>query len=55
MDSFQEEGDPVVLVDEHLAPILAGIYMLFTNILLLNLLIAMFSYTFEKVQENTDR
>lgn len=34
--------------------LLAG-YMLFTNILLLNLLIAIFSYTFERVQEDSDK
>ncbi|XP_052774542.1 transient receptor potential cation channel subfamily M member-like 2 isoform X2 [Mya arenaria] len=36
-------------------PILLGIYMIIANVLLLNLLIAMFSYTFSKVQDNTDR
>ena len=30
------------------------LYMLFANVLLLNLLIAMFSNTFQKVQENTE-
>ncbi|XP_013398789.1 transient receptor potential cation channel subfamily M member 2 [Lingula anatina] len=35
-------------------PILLGLYILFTNILMFNLLIAMFSYTFDKVKENTD-
>ncbi|XP_074622988.1 transient receptor potential cation channel subfamily M member-like 2 isoform X1 [Acropora palmata] len=34
--------------------LLAG-YMLFTNVLLLNLLIAIFSYTFERVQEDSDK
>ncbi|XP_036388183.1 transient receptor potential cation channel subfamily M member 4-like [Megalops cyprinoides] len=34
--------------------ILLVVYLLVTNILLLNLLIAMFSYTFSKVQENSD-
>ncbi|XP_033100603.1 transient receptor potential cation channel subfamily M member-like 2 [Anneissia japonica] len=34
--------------------LLAG-YMLFSNVLLLNLLIAMFSYTFSAVQDNTDQ
>ncbi|XP_078660979.1 transient receptor potential cation channel subfamily M member-like 2 isoform X2 [Branchiostoma floridae x Branchiostoma belcheri] len=43
-----EEGTYVV-------PVLLGLYMLVTNVLLLNLLIAMFGYTFEKVQENTDK
>ncbi|XP_051695884.2 transient receptor potential cation channel subfamily M member 2 isoform X1 [Oryctolagus cuniculus] len=31
------------------------LYLLFTNILLLNLLIAMFNYTFQQVQEHTDQ
>nr|XP_034318676.1 transient receptor potential cation channel subfamily M member 2-like [Crassostrea gigas] len=30
-------------------------YMLFTNLLLVNLVIAMFSYTFERVQENSEK
>ncbi|XP_076852322.1 transient receptor potential cation channel subfamily M member 4-like isoform X2 [Brachyhypopomus gauderio] len=34
--------------------VLLSVYLLVTNILLLNLLIAMFSYTFNKVQENSD-
>ncbi|KAJ8364315.1 hypothetical protein SKAU_G00131460 [Synaphobranchus kaupii] len=34
--------------------ILLVVYLLVTNILLLNLLIAMFSYTFSKVQDNSD-
>uniref|UniRef100_A0A673H0C4 Transient receptor potential cation channel subfamily M member 4-like n=1 Tax=Sinocyclocheilus rhinocerous TaxID=307959 RepID=A0A673H0C4_9TELE len=34
--------------------ILLSIYLLVTNILLVNLLIAMFSYTFNKVQEHSD-
>ncbi|KAI8496650.1 Transient receptor putative cation channel sub M member 2 [Branchiostoma belcheri] len=39
----------------YVVPVLLGLYMLVTNVLLLNLLIAMFGYTFEKVQENTDK
>ncbi|XP_041118797.1 transient receptor potential cation channel subfamily M member 2 [Polyodon spathula] len=35
--------------------ILLCIYLLFANILLLNLLIAMFNYTFQDVQDNTDK
>ncbi|KAM9804599.1 transient receptor potential cation channel subfamily M member 2-like [Neosynchiropus ocellatus] len=31
------------------------VYLLFANILLLNLLIAIFNFTFEEVQDNTDR
>ncbi|CAB4001045.1 transient receptor potential cation channel subfamily M member 2-like, partial [Paramuricea clavata] len=38
-----------------LGPALLGVYMLFTNVLLLNLLIAIFNYTFEKIQEGSDR
>ncbi|XP_072166948.1 transient receptor potential cation channel subfamily M member 5-like [Diadema setosum] len=34
--------------------ILLAVYMLISNVLLLNLLIAMFSYTFSTVQDNTD-
>ncbi|WAR05148.1 TRPM8-like protein [Mya arenaria] len=37
-----------------LVPIMMGIYMMIANVLLLNLLIAMFSNTFRKVQDNTD-
>ncbi|XP_076008094.1 transient receptor potential cation channel subfamily M member 4-like [Genypterus blacodes] len=37
-----------------LVVILLVVYLLVTNILLINLLIAMFSYTFNKVQENSD-
>nr|6CO7_A Chain A, Predicted protein [Nematostella vectensis]6CO7_B Chain B, Predicted protein [Nematostella vectensis]6CO7_C Chain C, Predicted protein [Nematostella vectensis]6CO7_D Chain D, Predicted protein [Nematostella vectensis] len=38
-----------------LSPLLLAIYMVFTNILLLNLLIAIFNYTFERVQEDSDK
>ncbi|KAK7112164.1 hypothetical protein V1264_011657 [Littorina saxatilis] len=34
-------------------PILLAVYMILTNILLVNLLIAMFSYTFQTVQDNS--
>ncbi|XP_052693640.1 transient receptor potential cation channel subfamily M member 2-like [Crassostrea angulata] len=34
---------------------IVAIYMLFSNILLVNLVIAMFSYTFERVQENSEK
>ncbi|KAF3699526.1 Transient receptor potential cation channel subfamily M member 4 [Channa argus] len=37
-----------------LVVILLATYLLFTNIVLVNLLIAMFSHTFSKVQENSD-
>ncbi|XP_062614395.1 transient receptor potential cation channel subfamily M member-like 2 isoform X2 [Saccostrea cucullata] len=41
-------------VSRYAVPILMGFYVLFSNILLLNLLIAMFSYTFEITQKDTD-
>ena len=37
-----------------LSPIFLGVYILITNILMFNLLIAMFSYTFQKVQIKTN-
>ncbi|XP_052254802.1 transient receptor potential cation channel subfamily M member-like 2 [Dreissena polymorpha] len=36
-------------------PFMMGIYLLFSNILLLNLLIAMFSYTFTRIHEHSDK
>lgn len=42
-------------VSRYAVPILMGFYVLFCNILLLNLLIAMFSNTYQIVQENTDQ
>ncbi|XP_052253944.1 transient receptor potential cation channel subfamily M member-like 2 isoform X2 [Dreissena polymorpha] len=42
-------------VGKVVVPILMGVYMMFANVLLLNLLIAMFSYTFQRVQDNTDK
>ncbi|XP_043939343.1 transient receptor potential cation channel subfamily M member 4-like isoform X2 [Protopterus annectens] len=58
-------NDPVELINGELPPcaniyanwlviLLLVIFLLVTNILLLNLLIAMFSYTFSKVQGNSD-
>ncbi|XP_033724836.1 transient receptor potential cation channel subfamily M member-like 2 isoform X2 [Pecten maximus] len=41
-------------VGSFVVPWLMGLYVLFSNILLLNLLIAMFSYTFELTQLETD-
>ncbi|XP_074649507.1 transient receptor potential cation channel subfamily M member-like 2 isoform X2 [Tubulanus polymorphus] len=38
-----------------LAPALFAVYMILTNVLLLNLLIAMFSYTFQTVQDNSEK
>ncbi|XP_068559379.1 transient receptor potential cation channel subfamily M member 2 [Cebidichthys violaceus] len=40
---------------EWLTIILLCVYLLFANILLLNLLIAIFNFTFQTVQDNTDR
>ncbi|XP_069388931.1 transient receptor potential cation channel subfamily M member 2 isoform X2 [Paralichthys olivaceus] len=40
---------------EWLTIIMLCIYLLFANILLLNLLIAIFNFTFQQVQDNTDR
>ncbi|XP_078329891.1 transient receptor potential cation channel subfamily M member 2-like [Crassostrea virginica] len=34
---------------------ITGVYLLFSNLLLVNLVIAMFSYTFERVQENSEK
>ncbi|KAH3703633.1 hypothetical protein DPMN_078672 [Dreissena polymorpha] len=36
-------------------PIMMAIYLLFSNILMLNLLIAMFSYTFNKIHERSEK
>ncbi|XP_059152108.1 transient receptor potential cation channel subfamily M member-like 2 isoform X2 [Physella acuta] len=41
-------------VGKYFVPILLGLYILMTNVLLLNLLIAMFSFTFQQIQDNTD-
>ncbi|OAF71847.1 hypothetical protein A3Q56_00397 [Intoshia linei] len=37
-----------------LTPIMLGLYILITQVLMFNLVIAMFSYTFSKIQDNTD-
>ncbi|KAH3703627.1 hypothetical protein DPMN_078666, partial [Dreissena polymorpha] len=36
-------------------PIMMAVYLLFSNILMLNLLIAMFSYTFNKIHERSEK
>nr|XP_022342892.1 transient receptor potential cation channel subfamily M member 2-like isoform X1 [Crassostrea virginica] len=41
--------------ERNVGTLLMAFYVLFANVLLLNILIAMFSNTFQKVQENTDR
>ncbi|KAM4796298.1 transient receptor potential cation channel subfamily M member 2-like [Rhinophrynus dorsalis] len=48
------DGNGNALFPEWLAIILMCLYLLLANILLLNLLIAMFSYTFGDVESNTD-
>nr|KAG5688387.1 hypothetical protein BaRGS_026655 [Batillaria attramentaria] len=51
----KELGPKVVMIRRmYMVPIMMAVYVLVTNVLLLNLLIAMFSYTFQKVQDNTD-
>ncbi|XP_014869423.1 PREDICTED: transient receptor potential cation channel subfamily M member 2-like, partial [Poecilia mexicana] len=40
---------------EWLTIVMLCVYLLFANILLINLLIAIFNYTFEEVHDNTDR
>ncbi|XP_004696953.1 transient receptor potential cation channel subfamily M member 2 [Echinops telfairi] len=52
-ESDQTQQEPAF--PEWLTVILLCLYLLFTNILLLNLLIAMFNYTFQQVQEHTDQ
>ncbi|XP_048050691.1 transient receptor potential cation channel subfamily M member 2 isoform X2 [Megalobrama amblycephala] len=46
--------DDMPVFPEWLTIIMLCIYLLFANILLLNLLIAIFNYTFQEVQDNTD-
>uniref|UniRef100_A0A8C7N794 Transient receptor potential cation channel, subfamily M, member 2 n=1 Tax=Oncorhynchus kisutch TaxID=8019 RepID=A0A8C7N794_ONCKI len=46
--------DKMPAFPEWLTIILLCVYLLFANILLLNLLIAIFNYTFQEVQDNTD-
>ncbi|KAF7658007.1 hypothetical protein LDENG_00019260 [Lucifuga dentata] len=50
---LDENQNPVFPV--WLTIIMLCVYLLFANILLLNLLIAIFNFTFEEVQDNTDR
>ncbi|XP_053568855.1 transient receptor potential cation channel subfamily M member 2 [Bombina bombina] len=49
------KDNPQPIFPQWLTVILLCLYLLFTNILLLNLLIAMFNYTFQQVQEHTDQ
>lgn len=46
--------DNLPVFPEWLTIIMLCVYLLFSNILLLNLLIAIFNYTFQEVQDNTD-
>ncbi|XP_061081535.1 transient receptor potential cation channel subfamily M member 2-like isoform X1 [Conger conger] len=48
-------ADSTPVFPEWLTIILLCVYLLFAHILLLNLLIAIFNYTFQEVQDNTDR
>uniref|UniRef100_A0A1I8F6T5 Ion_trans domain-containing protein n=1 Tax=Macrostomum lignano TaxID=282301 RepID=A0A1I8F6T5_9PLAT len=41
------------LVGRYIAPVLLGFYTVFTNVLLLNLLIAMFANTYERIQSSS--
>nr|KAG5691040.1 hypothetical protein BaRGS_021251 [Batillaria attramentaria] len=50
---YKEQRCPSA-IGQYMVPIMMAVYVLITNVLLLNLLIAMFSYTFQKVQDNTD-
>ncbi|XP_051566552.1 transient receptor potential cation channel subfamily M member 2 [Myxocyprinus asiaticus] len=47
-------ADNMPAFPEWLTIIMLCVYLLFANILLLNLLIAIFNYTFQEVQDNTD-
>ncbi|XP_061081605.1 transient receptor potential cation channel subfamily M member 2-like [Conger conger] len=48
------DADSMPVFPAWLTIILLCVYLLFANILLLNLLIAIFNYTFQEVQDNTD-
>ncbi|MEE6490342.1 hypothetical protein FKM82_015849 [Ascaphus truei] len=52
-ETNKENNQPIF--PQWLTVILLCLYLLFTNILLLNLLIAMFNYTFQQIQEHTDQ
>ncbi|XP_067842996.1 transient receptor potential cation channel subfamily M member 2-like [Heptranchias perlo] len=51
----EHDGGGAPIFPQWITTILLCLYLLFTNILLLNLLIAMFNYTFQVVQDNTDK
>ncbi|XP_041934390.1 transient receptor potential cation channel subfamily M member 2-like [Alosa sapidissima] len=48
-------ANQIPAIPEWLTIIMLCVYLLFANILLLNLLIAIFNYTFQEVQDNTDK
>ncbi|CAH1272901.1 TRPM2 [Branchiostoma lanceolatum] len=52
---FVDEQDGTTPHGSWLVYVLQGLYMLLTNVLLLNLLIAMFSFTFQKIQDNSEQ
>uniref|UniRef100_A0A1A7X7P7 Transient receptor potential cation channel, subfamily M, member 2 n=1 Tax=Iconisemion striatum TaxID=60296 RepID=A0A1A7X7P7_9TELE len=49
------KDNQIPVLSEWLTIIMLCVYLLFANILLLNLLIAIFNFTFQEVQDNTDR
>ncbi|XP_035697725.1 transient receptor potential cation channel subfamily M member-like 2 [Branchiostoma floridae] len=51
---FIDNADGTIL-GSPLVTVLQALYMLLTNVLILNLLIAMFSYTFQKIQDNSEQ
>eukprot|EP00058_Branchiostoma_floridae_P019590 XP_002605080.1 hypothetical protein BRAFLDRAFT_124141 [Branchiostoma floridae] len=52
---FVDEVEGTTPSGNWLVYVLQGLYMLLTNVLLLNLLIAMFSFTFQKIQDNSEQ
>nr|XP_047136370.1 transient receptor potential cation channel subfamily M member-like 2 [Hydra vulgaris] len=49
---YQHDADDYVF---YILPLCLAVYLIFTNILLLNLLIAIFNYTFSKIIEDSDK
>ena len=53
---FEDPDDPQRCPNTHKwVELLQGLYMLIANVLLLNLLIALFSNTFEQIQANAEK
>ncbi|KAK3766250.1 hypothetical protein RRG08_036888 [Elysia crispata] len=52
---WQEDPSQRCPEENAIVPIMLALYMVLTNILLVNLLIAMFSYTFQTVQDNSTK